>query len=454
MPESSLRILLISSDEAVRDELGRVVTSSHVEHQLFWISEPTLAADRVDELIPHVIFVDDALGGRDPVPLIRRLVASVSGATVLALVREDATRDAAQVVLAGAKGFATKPLIEGDVVATLRQVMAPGRVLPDEEAAATSDGRVIVLCAPKGGTGRTTLAINLAAALRKLSEEPVALVDADYAAPALDVALNVDSQRDISDLLPRLSRLDEQLIEAVLREHALGMKVLLAPPPADLSSRIPLPKVQRILVVLKRMFPWVVVDLGLPLDETAFAFLDSADRIIVSALPEMVGLRNTRLLLEELHERGYPDYKVSLVLNRSDLKGGVPKRDIQDHLKVEFEHTIPDDQPLVTHSINRGVPVVVSHRRSAVARAVRGVAQKLIEDLSPELDVSDGGPLRRGSRRVRAVFKKSGNQGNALLTAGVLGPLLLRVTDGSWRVSARIGWTSVLADIVPCWWRG
>jgi pilus assembly protein CpaE len=185
------------------------------------------------------------------------------------------------------------------------------------------------------------------------------------------------------------------------------MQVLLAPPPADLSARISLPKVQRILAVLKRMFPWVVVDLGLPLDETAFAFLDSADRIIVSALPEMVGLRNTRLLLEELRERGYAQSKVSLVLNRADLKGGVSKRDIQDHLKVAFEHAIPDDQALATHSINRGVPIVVSHPRSAVARAVQGLARKVIEDLSPELELSDGGLLSRGSRRVRAIFKKN-----------------------------------------------
>jgi pilus assembly protein CpaE len=292
----------------------------------------------------------------------------------------------------------------------LRQVLAPGQELPAEEAA-PSDSRVIVLCAPKGGTGRTTLAINLAAALQELSKETVALVDADYAAPALDVALNVDSHRDISDLLPRLSRVDEQLVSTVLREHASGMKVLLAPPPADLSARISLPKVQRILTVLKRMFPWVVVDLGLPLDETAFAFLDSADRIVVSALPEMVGLRNTRLLLEELAHRGYAKSKVSLVLNRADLNGGVSKDDIQDHLKVAFEHSVPDDQALATHSINRGVPLVVSHPRSAVARAIQGLARKLIEDMAPDLDLSDGGLLSRGSRRVRTIFNRK-NEGS------------------------------------------
>jgi pilus assembly protein CpaE len=311
---------------------------------------------------------------------------------------------------------------------TLRQVVAPGRELPEEPVEPTTDSRVIVLCAPKGGTGRTTLAINLATALRQMSEESVALVDADYAAPAVDVALNVDSQRDISDLLPRLSRVDEQLIAAVLRDHASGIKVLLAPPPSDLSSRISLPKVQRILAVLKRMFQWVVVDLGLPLDETAFAFLDSADRIIVTALPEMVGLRNTRLLLEALRDRGYPKSKVSLVLNRADLKGAVSQGDIQNHLKVGFKYSVPDDQPLATHSINRGVPMVVSHPRSAVARAVRGMARSLIEDLAPELDVApDRGLLRRGARRARLLFRMRGSVSNALLLGGVLGTVLLRV---------------------------
>ena len=408
-PEGNLRVLLISADETLRDELSRVLDRAGMDYRLYWVSEPGLAVDRADELIAHVVFVDDALGGRDPVPLIRRLVSSVSGATVLALVREDATREAAQAVLAGARGFATKPLVDSDVLTTLRQVMAPGRELTEEERGKPSqEGRVIVLCAPKGGTGRTTLAINVAAALRQLSREPVALVDADYAAPAVDVALNVDAERDISDLIPRLARLDEQLVSSVLREHASGIKVLLAPPPSDLSSTLSLPKVQRILSILKRMVPWVVVDLGLPLNETAFAFLDSADRILVSVLPEMVGLRNARVLLEELDSQGYSDTKVSLVLNRADIKGGVSKRDIRERLRVTFEHTVPDDQPLATHSINRGVPLVISHPRSAVARGVRGIARDLLEDLAPELDLaSERRILERAPRGLLARFGRT-----------------------------------------------
>ena len=154
----------------------------------------------------------------------------------------------------------------------------------------------------------------------------------------------------------------------MLANHVSGLQVLLAPPPADLSKPISLPQVQQVLSWLKRMFPWVIVDLGLPLDDTAFAFLDGADRIVMTVLPEMIGLRNTRLMLDQLHGRGYPDDKFWLVVNRAGLPGGVSVADIGARLRCAST-TVPDDQPLVTLTVNRGVPAVINHPRSALARA-------------------------------------------------------------------------------------
>jgi len=132
------------------------------------------------------------------------------------------------------------------------------------------------------------------------------------------------------------------------------------------------------------MFPWVLVDLGLPLDETSFAFLDGADRIVMTVLPEMIGLRNTRLMLDQLRERGYPDDRIWLILNRSSLVGGVPIRDIETRLHVHIKYSVPDDQPLATLTVNRGVPVVLSHGRSALARAYHGLAEALARDMSEQ----------------------------------------------------------------------
>jgi len=378
----TLRILLVSSNEAIRNEIGVALAGRAGDHRLYWVSQADLAPGRAQDLLPHVILVDSDQAGANPTNVILALTNRLPAVPVLALVGTTAIDLARQAVLAGARGFVTKPILAEDLLAALRQVLTPRGALT--EAAETAAGRVVVFCAPKGGTGRTTLAINTAVALRQLTNGPVVLTDADYAAPAVDVALNLVAQKNIADLLPRLSRLDADLVSSILAHHASGIRVLLAPPPADLSSPISLPQVQQVLVWLKRMFPWVIVDLGLPLDDTAFAFLDGADRIIMSVLPELVGLRNTRLMLEQLNLRGYPDEKVWLVLNRATMRGGVPVADIEERLHVPVRYRIPDDQPLATHTINRGVPLVMSHPNSALARAMIGFAQELRREMAPE----------------------------------------------------------------------
>jgi pilus assembly protein CpaE len=380
------RIWLVSTDEALRDAVGEALAGRAGDHRLYWVSQPELAAGRATDLLPHVIVVDDALGGTPPSLFVSQLGARIPGAAILVLLEAGAFDQARESVLAGARGFVIKPLQPDEFIATLRQVVAARRTATPATSAVSQaiNGRIIVFCAPKGGTGRTTMAINTAVSLHSATREPVALVDADYAAPALDVALNLQGERTITDLLPRMSQLDKELVSGVLADHASGIRVLLAPPPADLTKPISLPQVQHVMSWLKRMFPWVLVDLGLPLDETSFAFLDGADRIIMSVLPEMIGLRNTRLMLDQLHERGYPDDKIWLILNRAGLVGGVSVRDIESRLHVRIKLTVPDDQPLATLTVNRGVPAVLSHRRSALAKAYQRLGAELANEMRDE----------------------------------------------------------------------
>jgi pilus assembly protein CpaE len=403
VPGETLRVLLVSTSEEARDEVGAALAGRAGDHRLYWVSQPDLAPVRASDLLPHVVLVDDSLDKANVVMLIGQLLARVPQAAILALVASEDMLTARQAVLAGARAFITKPVQPEELLAALRQVLV-GRAAPrSPEPMTATAGRIIVFCAPKGGTGRTILATNTAVALRRLSKNLVALIDADYSAPAVDVALNLESDRTIVDLLPKLANLDAEVVSSVLASHASGVQVLLAPPPADLSHPISLPQVQQVLAWLKRMFPWVLVDLGLPMDDTAFAFLDGADRIVMSVLPEMVGLRNTRLMLDQLHARGYPGEKIWMVLNRSTLRGGVPVRDIEERLRVHIRFQVPDDQPLATHSINRGVPIVVSHEGSAVARAVQKLARDLLAELpvstnaaNPENTEGAGKPARHG----------------------------------------------------------
>ena len=373
----TLRVLLVSAREEARDEVGQALAGRAGDHRLYWVSQPDLAATRAEDLLPHVILVDEALGDANPSALIGQLAGRLPRSAVLALVSAGNLDLAQRAVLAGARGFVTRPLQQDDFLTALRQVLAQRKGAPVQAEEGPASGKIVAFCAPKGGTGRTTLTINTTITLQRITGQPAVLVDADFSAPALDVALNLPAARNIGDLLPKVARLDQDAVASVLAKHASGVRVLLAPPSADLANPIRPQQVHQVLVWLKRMFGWVVVDLGLPMDETAFAFLDGADRIVMTVLPEMVGLRNTRLMLDQFRQRGYPEEKTWLVLNRAAMKAGVSVADIEERLRVKVRYRIPDDQPLATHSINRGVPIVMSHPKSAVARAVNGFARDL-----------------------------------------------------------------------------
>lgn len=376
-----LRILLIGERQLMVQQVDGILSGRLGKYKLDWISQPELAPVRAKDLLPQLILIDDELGGADISLLVKQLVTQVPGTVILAMLKANDITQARRAVLAGARGFVTKPLNSEEVVATLRQLLSNERPVAESTILnAVAGGRVVVFCAPKGGTGRTTMMVNTCIALHQQSKKSVTLVDADYSSPALDVVLNLHDHRDISELVARASRLDAELVENVVAAHASGVRVLAAPHPADMVDPITVPQVQQIMAQLKRCYQWVMVDLGLPTDETAFAFLDSADRIVMSVLPEMVGLRNTRLMFDQLLSRGYPEHKIWLVLNRGSMKGGISQADIEQRLKVTIKHMIPDDQPLVSHSVNRGVPLIVSHPRSAVARGMSQLANELIAD--------------------------------------------------------------------------
>ena len=394
----TLRILLVSTQESVREEVEQALAGLPGDFRLYWVTRPDLAMVRASDLAPHLIIVDDALGDVDPAELIGQLAASLPTSALLSLVQQDALETARRAILLGARGFVAKPIVAEELLGAVRQTVARREMPVGATEAGSTLGRVVVFCGPKGGTGRTTLAINTAISLCQIPGNSVVLVDADYAAPAIDVALNLTGQRDITDLLPKMTHLDSDLVAGVLATHESGLHVLLAPPPATLDRPLSLPQVQQVLVWLRRMFPWVIVDLGLPLDETAFAFLDGADLICMSVNPEMIGLRNTRFMLDQLLAQGYPSDRIWPILNRAGLAGGLSLLELEGWLGTKIRYQIPNDQTLATDTVNRGVPMALSYRRSPVARACRGLARELMAALPISGRGRPAGPCRATNR--------------------------------------------------------
>ncbi len=408
--DETMRILLVGEEQAICDELDAALGDQVDRYKIEWIAQPELSPVRAKDILPHLILLDDALGDSDIASLIQELASEVPDAILLALIAGGEVERAKQAVLAGARGFINKPLASDDLIATLSQLLLKQRT-PNVagQRKNNSSGRIIAYCSAKGGTGCSTLLVNSAIALRKLTRQSITLMDANFVAPALHTLLNLLETSNSSDLLDHLPRIESERLDQVLSPHASGIRVLQAPLPTVGGAPITAPQMQQILVALKRTADWVFVDLGIAHDATAFAVLDAADHIIVPLSPEMPALNSTQLLLDRLHDRGYAEDKIWLTLNRATMRPAVAKSEIERRLRLRIQHSIADDQPLVSHSINRGVPFVSSHEASALAKSMLSIAHHLHEDAKTIHRPAAAGesprsnPLQRWLRGSQAV---------------------------------------------------
>jgi pilus assembly protein CpaE len=188
--------------------------------------------------------------------------------------------------------------------------------------------------------------------------------------------LNLVPQHTVADLLPRLDQLDAELLSSVLAPHPSGMRVL-ASQPWSQDGYSPQPaELERILSWLQEASDYVIVDTAPSLDPSTIAVLRLSDPIVVLT-PEMTALRNARLFLT-LGKSWQMPQELILALNRYSIKGGIQLRDVEAALQSKIDVQIPYDEPLVTYSINRGVPLVTSHPKSGVARGLYQLADAVI----------------------------------------------------------------------------
>ena len=237
-------------------------------------------------------------------------------------------------------------------------------------------GFVVAVVGGKGGVGASMVAVNLALALRQQSRAGVVLVDAAQGG-TVDIMLNLQSAQGVGGLLPRLEELEGADFEAILTPHASGVQALLLHEQGA-AETVGAEAVRKILLALRRLRDFVVVDAPLGMDESAATILELADRVLLVLTPEITSLRGARLWLEQAARMGVSRERVVPVLNRFPQRGGLQRRDIENAMGLAMQATIPDDIRLVTYSINRGVPLAESHKTSAVARQLSSLAGGLV----------------------------------------------------------------------------
>jgi len=264
-------------------------------------------------------------------------------------------------------------------------------------ASASGDrGKVVTVFSPKGGSGKTVLATNLAAATARSGVDTL-LIDLDLQFGDSALTLAVSPRATIADLAASAGDIDLEKLKAfVSTDSRTGLSLLPAPKRPEEADLVGAPQLAAILEAARSGFGAVVIDTGPLFDAPMLAALDHTEQLLLVCNPEVTSLKNVRIGLETIDRLGFPRERVSLVANRIGAAGAVARDDIEDALDTKIAFELPDD-PEVPAAINRALPVVLADEGTSFSQAAGRLADTVFAGARAKDDV----PRRRFGLRGR-----------------------------------------------------
>ncbi|MCJ7434581.1 MAG: response regulator [Anaerolineales bacterium] len=352
------------------------------------------------ELDPDVVLMDINMPDMDGITATEMIRQKMPHVQVIILSVQGDQNYMRRAMLAGARDFLTKPPMGDELIAAVRRAgeMAhlergknvqskalPGNVGSPVAAAmlpGAVHGKVITLYSPKGGTGCTTLAVNLAIALHNETTR-VVLIDANLQYGDVAMFMNEQGKNTILDLAPRVDEMDLETIQGVVITHeASGVNVLAAPQRPEQAEQVSANQFIKLVDYLRRLYAYIVIDTASSLNDITMAAIDSSDVITLISTQEIPSIKNSRLFLDLLQTMGVDRSHIVFILNRFDKRITITPERIGENLKQEVAAVIPLDDRVVMQSVNRGIPFMLDNKTQLVARGIYAMAEAVRARLS------------------------------------------------------------------------
>ncbi len=369
-PSEQTRLLIVEDVPQVAQYIRGLLEAQARVKLLEVMTDGGRACEAIGELRPDVVLVDALLQGRIKGPrLVEQIHAADLGVPVIVLtVPQNPIEVSAEH---GIDGVLTMPFSGFDLLTRVAQVR---KDFEARREAGTS--QILSVFSPKGGVGKTTIALNLAVSVAQLGQRTV-LIDGDLQFGDLRALLKVPADAPSILDLPT-DRISESDLGDVLWRDPSGIDILLAPPRIEMAEMLTARDVEKILSLLRRVYACIVIDMSSSLNDVNLVFLDASDAIIEIVTYDSTTIHSTMAMADTFRAIGYPASKVRYLVNRSDSTGGVEAGDLERALGRAPEYHVVSDGRLVVQSNNEGVPFVLAHPSAPVSQDVNRTAAELI----------------------------------------------------------------------------
>jgi pilus assembly protein CpaE len=350
------------------------------------VDHPDAVPISIQTTEPDVLLVDADRPDTDPFALAQAALAVREGLAVVFLSSDSSPDRLRRAMLAGAEEYLLKPLdaasVRESILAiashrTLRTVHAA----PEIEETTAREGVVVGVVSGKGGLGKTTLAVNMAAIVAKTGGRTAQLIGLESGDGS--IMLNISPRLGLLDMAAGAVEDENSYTPEVLKQYGAEHRSGLfywgwQGTGTQASGEMPEDFLPRLFDLCRAMADVTLVDFPLLTADEAATVLPHLDIIVVvSSSSDLLALRSTKTFLETVPPEIAP--RVRIVINRAGPEDMISREDFEQTLEHKVGAVLPNEPQTTAQAINMGTPFVLTQPQADVSVNLRALAQGLFK---------------------------------------------------------------------------
>ncbi len=402
-PMQKISVLIVDDIPETRENLEKLL---YFESDIEIVGKAESGQQAIDlarRLQPHIVLMDINMPDMDGITASQQIAQLAPASQIIMMSVQSEADYLRRSMLAGAVDFLTKPFTSEELSTSIHRVYEMGRtrqpsaptsreaeegspVVAGTRAQPSAEGgKLLLVYSPRGGTGCSTVATNLAIAMAQSSSKTVALVDASLQFGDADVLLNLQGAQSISDATKRLGELDPNSVPVMMATHTSGIKVLIAPPsPVDFENISP-EAFKKVLRRVLKSFDYVILDTWSYLGDMVLAAIDLAERILIIMTPEIPSIKGTRQFFEIAEALEFPLDRIDLILNKVYSRDGIRADQVESSMQHKIRAQFEFEPQGIRQAINQGSPLITTQPNHPLSQGFLQLAQQELALLEPQL---------------------------------------------------------------------
>jgi pilus assembly protein CpaE len=373
---AQLAALLVSSDDEFRRQASALLRAGGVPVGIIEERNNTV-------LHPDVAVVDIRFDTPSGMAAIERLRAVTPALAIFAVASVAEPDRILQAMRAGANEFFAWPSDFNSAEARSMQEAFHGavrRTAARREATVSAGKQACVthvFLGAKGGCGTTTVTVNCAVELMRLTRRATIVVDLKPSLGEVALFLGVRPRFTVLDAVENLHRLDKDFLKELATKHKSGLDILAGSEQFDRPNANDAAAIEELLRVLTRIYDYVVIDAGNTINAISIAALYAADTIFLVANPDVPSVRNAQRLVERVRQLGAGSERLRILLNRVTDQQMIAPKQIETALGYSINHSFGSDYHTVATALNSGVPLTMANN-SEIAEQFGAFTRNLV----------------------------------------------------------------------------